>query len=108
MGDRRCPAPDHARETAPPPRGPRPRPTPHPPAPPPLLPRPPSPPAFDPAPAVDARAPALLLEAARRAPSAGNSQPWGFLVARPGEPDHVRLLPHLAPSSARWARDAGL
>ncbi|MFI8323294.1 nitroreductase family protein [Streptomyces sp. NPDC085529] len=67
-----------------------------------------SPSRFDPSAAVDDRTLGLLLEAARWAPSAGNSQPWGFFTARPGEPGHARLLPHLAPSSARWATDAGL
>lgn len=50
----------------------------------------------------------LLLEAARWAPSAGNSQPWAFHAARPGEAGHDRLLRYLAPSSARWAPAAGL
>ncbi|MYQ78435.1 MULTISPECIES: nitroreductase family protein [unclassified Streptomyces] len=63
---------------------------------------------FDPAAAVDDHALGLLLEAARWAPSAGNSQPWGFFTGRPGEPEHDRMVPHLAPSSARWATDAGL
>ncbi|WP_246213527.1 nitroreductase family protein [Kitasatospora viridis] len=63
---------------------------------------------FDPARAVDEHEVELLLEAARWAPSAGNSQPWGFLTARPGEPGHARVAPYLAPSSARWALDAGL
>lgn len=63
---------------------------------------------FDPSVVVDDDALGLLLEAARWAPSAGNSQPWGFFISRPGEPDHDRVLPHLAPSSARWATDAGL
>ncbi|GHB51203.1 nitroreductase [Streptomyces cirratus] len=67
-----------------------------------------SPYAFDPSGRVDDDALHTLLEAARWAPSAGNSQPWGFLSARPGEPDHARVLPHLAPSSFRWAKDAGL
>lgn len=48
----------------------------------------------------------LLLEAARWAPSAGNSQPWGFVVARRGQPAHSRLVHHLAASSKRWAPDA--
>ncbi|WP_217645351.1 nitroreductase family protein [Nocardioides terrae] len=48
----------------------------------------------------------LLLEAARWAPSAGNSQPWAFLVARRGEPDHDTFVRRLAPSSRRWAPDA--
>jgi nitroreductase len=49
-----------------------------------------------------------LLEAARWAPSAGNSQPWAFIVARRGEPDHERLARYLTKSSARWASTAGL
>ncbi|GHF98209.1 nitroreductase family protein [Streptomyces filamentosus] len=67
-----------------------------------------SPHRFDPAGAVDDGKLNLLLEAARWAPSAGNSQPWGFHVSRPGEAEHARVLPHLAPSSARWAAGAGL
>ncbi|WP_329485088.1 nitroreductase family protein [Kitasatospora sp. NBC_01246] len=67
-----------------------------------------SPRAFDPSATVDDHALGLLLEAARWAPSAGNSQLWGFFTSRPGEPAHERVVPHLAPSSARWATDAGL
>ncbi|PBC71023.1 nitroreductase [Streptomyces sp. TLI_235] len=67
-----------------------------------------SPAAFDPSAAVDDDALGLLLEAARWAPSAGNSQPWAFFTGRPGEPEHERLVRHLAPSSARWATHAGL
>ncbi|OLZ59385.1 nitroreductase [Streptomyces sp. IMTB 2501] len=63
---------------------------------------------FDPSATVDDRCLGLLLEAARWAPSAGNSQPWGFFTSRPGEPEHERVVRHLAPSSARWATDAGL
>lgn len=63
---------------------------------------------FDPSAAVDDHSLALLLEAARWAPSAGNSQPWGFFTSRPGEREHERVVRHLAPSSARWATDAGL
>ncbi|MET9728190.1 nitroreductase family protein [Streptomyces zaomyceticus] len=63
---------------------------------------------FDPSAVVDDHGVGLLLEAARWAPSAGNSQPWGFFLGRPGEPEHDRVLPHLAPSSARWATDASL
>lgn len=47
-----------------------------------------------------------LLEAARWAPSAGNSQPWAFITARRGDATHARLLRHLAASSARWAPSA--
>ncbi|MGW7312086.1 nitroreductase family protein [Streptomyces sp. NPDC054865] len=67
-----------------------------------------SPYAFDPSVKVDDRALDLLLEAARWAPSAGNSQPWGFLPARPGEPEYARVVPRLAAGSARWAMDASL
>ncbi|MDH2415500.1 nitroreductase family protein [Nocardioides sp. CER19] len=47
-----------------------------------------------------------LLEAARWAPSAGNSQPWAFVIARRGGPDHDALVRRLAPSARRWAPDA--
>ncbi|MER5323012.1 nitroreductase family protein [Streptosporangium roseum] len=63
---------------------------------------------FDPAGVIDDEKLGLLLEAARWAPSAGNSQPWGFLPVRPGEPGHARVTRYLAQSSARWAPNAGL
>ena len=44
-----------------------------------------------------------LLEAARWAPSAQNSQPWRFLVTRRGEQAHGRLLATLAPGNQAWA-----
>jgi len=50
----------------------------------------------------------VLLEAARWAPSAGNSQPWAFLTGRRGDEAHRRMLAHLAGSSARWAPTASL
>jgi nitroreductase len=46
---------------------------------------------------------AALLEAARWAPSAQNSQPWRFLVTRRGEPAHDRLYAALAPGNQAWA-----
>lgn len=49
-----------------------------------------------------------LLEAARWAPSAGNSQPWSFIAGRRGDAVHRRLVAHLAGSSARWAPAAAL
>jgi nitroreductase len=49
---------------------------------------------------------ALLLEAARWAPSAGNSQPWAFVAARRDESTHAALARHLAPSSRGWATSA--
>lgn len=47
-----------------------------------------------------------MLEAARWAPSAGNSQPWAFIVGRRGSNLHRRLVAHLARSSSPWAQDA--
>ena len=49
-----------------------------------------------------------LLDAARWAPSAGNSQPWAFITARRGDAVHARLVRHLAPSAARWAPTASI
>jgi predicted oxidoreductase (fatty acid repression mutant protein) len=49
-----------------------------------------------------------LLDAARRTPSAGNSQPWSFIVGRRGDEVHSRLLAHLAPSSSAWAPAASV
>jgi len=51
---------------------------------------------------------AALLEAARWAPSAGNSQPWSFVAGRRGDAVHARLVRHLAGSSARWAPTASV
>jgi nitroreductase len=50
----------------------------------------------------------LLLEAARWAPSAGNSQPWAFIAGRRSDPTHGRLIRHLARSSGAWAPTASL
>jgi nitroreductase len=47
-----------------------------------------------------------LLEAARWAPSAGNSQPWRFLVTRRGEYAHSQLFATLAPGNQAWANAA--
>lgn len=67
-----------------------------------------SPTTFDPSAEIESDEVESLLEAARWAPSAGNSQPWAFIVGRRGEPDHDRLVRHLAKSSAAWAPTAGL
>jgi len=67
-----------------------------------------SPTAFDPLAGVSPAEVDSLLEAARWTPSAGNSQPWAFIVARRGDPEHDRLVRHLAKSSARWAPTAGM
>jgi nitroreductase len=67
-----------------------------------------SPTTFDPTSEISLDEVESLLEAARWAPSAGNSQPWGFIMARRGEPQHDRLVRHLARSSRAWAPSAGL
>lgn len=67
-----------------------------------------SPAAFDPTHEATESDVELLLEAARRAPSAGNSQPWAFVVGRRGDDAHRELVRHLAGSSARWAPDASV
>jgi nitroreductase len=67
-----------------------------------------SPTAFDPSHDLSAAEVEGLLEAARWAPSAGNSQPWAFLVGRRGGEVHRRLVSHLAGSAARWAPSASL
>ena len=55
---------------------------------------------------LDERSVRALLEAARWAPSANNSQPWRFLVARRGEDAFARLLHVLAPGNRSWAHAA--
>ena len=67
-----------------------------------------SPTLFDDAAQVSEAETESLLEAARWAPSAGNSQPWAFIVGRRGEPDHDRLIRHLTKSSGAWAPMAAL
>lgn len=57
---------------------------------------------------LDATDVATLLEAARWAPSAGNSQPWAFVAARRGDEMHHRLTPHLLGSARRWGPRASL
>lgn len=44
----------------------------------------------------------LLLEAARWAPSAGNSQPWSFIVATRGSAAHDVLVKHLSRGNSGW------
>ncbi|HUA07350.1 MAG TPA: nitroreductase family protein [Solirubrobacteraceae bacterium] len=67
-----------------------------------------SPTSFDPAYEIADDEIEVLLQAARWAPSAGNSQPWAFIVARRGTAQHARLVRHLAGSSAAWAPSASL
>jgi nitroreductase len=51
---------------------------------------------------LDQRSVLALLEAARWAPSANNSQPWRFLVAHRAEEAFTRLLDILAPGNRSW------
>lgn len=67
-----------------------------------------SPVRFDPAAALTDAQVNTLLDAARLSPSAGNSQPWRFIVGRRGSDVHARIVRHLARSSAVWAPDASL
>jgi hypothetical protein len=67
-----------------------------------------SPTVFDASAEVGAATIELLLEAARSAPSAGNSQPWAFILGRRGDQTHSRLVRHPPGSSSRWAPTAGL
>jgi nitroreductase len=65
-----------------------------------------SPRAFDASHELDDAALAGLLEAARWAPSANNSQPWRFGVARRGEPAFDALFDALMPGNQLWASRA--
>ncbi|MDX6228288.1 MAG: hypothetical protein QOI76_1678 [Frankiales bacterium] len=65
-----------------------------------------SPRGFDAAHDVSDDALTALLEAARWAPSANNTQPWRFLVARRGDGDFASLVDLLAPGNQVWARHA--
>ncbi|MEO7447565.1 MAG: nitroreductase family protein, partial [Humibacillus sp.] len=44
-----------------------------------------------------------ILEAARWAPSAGNSQPWGFLVGLRGDATHGAMVEVLSAANQAWA-----
>lgn len=49
-----------------------------------------------------------LLEAAQWAPSAGNRQPWRYLVLPRGSAGHAALLPHLSRGNSGWVPRASL
>ncbi|EPD84536.1 MULTISPECIES: nitroreductase family protein [unclassified Microbacterium] len=61
---------------------------------------------FDPATPIDEQALASALEAARWAPSANNSQPWRFVVARRGSAAHAQIVDALMGFNQSWAADA--
>jgi nitroreductase len=47
-----------------------------------------------------------ILEAARWSPSAGNSQPWGFLVGLRGDDTHAAMVEVLSSANQAWAPSA--
>jgi nitroreductase len=65
-----------------------------------------SPRAFDAEATISAGQLELLLDAARWAPSASNTQPWRFVAGRRGDRAFTALLDALAPANREWARDA--
>lgn len=67
-----------------------------------------SPREFDPAHELTADDVETLLEAARWAPSAGNSQPWAFHTSLRDSPGRREIESCLAGSSAPWAPTASL
>lgn len=64
--------------------------------------------AFDPAAVIDDETLNTLLEAARWAPSAGNTQPWRFIVARRGSDEFQRIAKNLRGANAEWAPNASV
>ena len=67
-----------------------------------------SPSVFDDAHVLDRDQVALLLTAARWAPSCGNAQPAHFVVAERGSPSHQVLLRHLSRGNSGWVPRASL
>ena len=65
-----------------------------------------SPRSFDPAHEIGADELRLLLRAAQWSPSAGNSQPWAFLVARRGDESHLKLVEALSRGNVGWVPQA--
>lgn len=64
--------------------------------------------AFDPSGKLTDDQVTALLEAARWAPSSGNTQPSRFIVARRDSPVFTRVLATLRPGNQQWARHAAL
>ena len=62
---------------------------------------------FDAQTPIDEEALASELEAARWAPSANNTQPWRFVVARRGTGAHAAIVAALMGFNQTWAADAG-
>lgn len=62
---------------------------------------------FDAEAPIDEEALRAALEAARWSPSANNSQPWRFLLARRGTEAHTRIVESLVGFNQGWAPAAG-
>ncbi|HPT94291.1 MAG TPA: nitroreductase family protein [Microbacteriaceae bacterium] len=67
-----------------------------------------SPRAYDATEAIDEAKLGSALEAARWSPSAGNTQPWRFIVARRGTPEHATVQANLVGFNKEWAGDAAV
>ncbi len=67
-----------------------------------------SPRAFDPNTTVMAEMIDTLIEAARWAPSASNTQPWRFLIGHRGDAVFTTIAEGLKPGNAKWAPRAGV
>ncbi|MFE6965109.1 nitroreductase family protein [Agromyces sp. NPDC057679] len=67
-----------------------------------------SPRAFDPAAVIETETLRTILEAARWAPSANNSQPWRFIVARRGTAAFTKLHDAMAGFNQAWADSAAV
>ena len=67
-----------------------------------------SPRSFDPAHQIGDDELRLLLRAAQWSPSAGNSQPWAFLVARRGDESHLTLVETLSRGNVGWVPQASV
>jgi len=67
-----------------------------------------SPRSFDPSAGIDDIALRSALEAARWSPSANNSQPWRFIVARRGTEAFATIVENLAGFNKAWASSAAV
>ncbi|WGD36586.1 nitroreductase family protein [Lysinibacter sp. HNR] len=67
-----------------------------------------SPRSFDPSATIDESALTSVLEAARWSPSAYNSQPWRYIVARRGSETFNTILSNLSGWNQSWAGNASV
>jgi nitroreductase len=67
-----------------------------------------SPRSYDPTVAIDERALASILEAGRWTPSAANTQPWRFIVARRGTAAFEKIVSNLMGFNQAWTPNASV